>query len=1239
MGVLAGAGGLLGTWTGAGTPGKSFGPDTVKDVAVDNSVLMGDEARGDVYVATASQSEQQQNVVDVFDPATEKVAGEEPLVVAQIKGTCPAVGEVCAEGSVIPFALTGSRKVAVDESNGEVAISDGKVVDLFKATTLNAYEYMGQVTGTPAGSFEGQVGALAIDGSEGDLYVQQEGGGVVDEFTAEGAYLGHIIETPEGGFTALASVAVDEVTHEVYVGDVGPEGGVVDVFAANGFVASVETGAAVAGLDRARLEGVVDPEGTGEATCGFAWGETESLGQFAGCEERVPNGASGVVVHAEIAGGLQPDKTYYYRLQATNVTDGVRNPGEAFQTKAFTTLGVGIREESAADVAATSVTLEATVNPNTPPAAPATSVYFEYGRSSEYETQVPAAPGVSIGSGEEAVEVPAQHVQGLSPGTLYHFRLVALSVVEGKPETFTGPDQTFTTQSAGGFVLADQREWEMVSPAQKRGALIETRLVQGVIQSAAGGEAFTYFTDEPTEAEAAGYSRGVQVLSTRGGAGSSSWQSRDIATPHQQITGAGLNFGEEYRFFSEDLSIGIVHPIGAFTTTLSPEASEQTAYLRSDFTGGNHTMQCVSSCYQPLVTGCPAAPGACPQSVQEHANVPPGTSFGETGACPGPPGNRRLFCGPEFVGATPDGKHIILNSNTALSRTPTEVNGLYEWSQGSLALVSVLPASEAKQPGEAAKGTVNLGYGDGAARHAVSDDGSRVIWEAQPNGKHHLYMRDMATGQTVRLDAVQGGSGSGGLHPRFQVASSDGSKVYFTDTQQLTGDAGAVGETWDLYECEMVEEAGRLACRLSDLTPLVGRRPAAVQGAVVGASEDGSWVYFVADGVLENNGVPVPGALHGSCNEVATATSPGTQCNLYARHDGITRLAARLSGADFPDWAGTAGEELGQLTARVSPDGRWLAFMSQRELTGYDNHDALSGQPDEEAYLYNGENEHLACVSCQPTGARPTGQEYGPPNSGSMPFVGEFNKWESTSWLAADLPAWTRYGGVSAARYQSRYLSNSGRMFFNSDDALVPQDGDGTWDVYEYEPPGTGSCTTASSTYSEHSQGCVNLISSGDSREESAFFDAGENGNDIFFITSEKLSPTDTDTALDIYDAHQCTTTSPCFPPPAEQPPPCATPDSCRQAPTPQPEIFGAPPSATFTAPNQPTTPPPATKPKTAAQIRAAKLAKALKACRKEKSRARRKHCESQAHKHYNPPHKTKHTTKATKTSDKPRSR
>ncbi len=1264
VGVFSETGALLSTWTGKDTPHGSFGPRGVQDVAVDNNVV--DPAAGDLYVASYyEEGGVHEPVVDVFKP---EAGGGEPVSPANVKqltGTCGHIGEVAAGAgvcAVIPFSRP--NRVAVDESDGVLLVADGTVVDVFApGTVFGEYLFEGQITGTsPTEPFTSQIVSLAVDG-EGDVYVLPSNS-VLQEFKLLGAsgeaseFVGHIAGTPAdaspaGPFEQATSVAVDpQAPHDVFAGDVRSQRGVVDVFGPDLPVPSVKTKEPTGvGVRGATLTGTVNPEELGAATCRFVWGTSEAFGNVAPCEPSGPfTGKLPVAVQAKLE-GLEPDTTYYYRLQATSKATGYVNPGEESEDQHFTTLGPAILA-SVTEVASTSVTFDGSVDPR----GGETSAFFQYGRcgatlstcsASGYETSVPAAPGEALGGGPDPVELAPRHVQGLLPGTAYHYRVVASSVIEGKTEEFDGGEASFTTQGSGAFVLPDGRQYEMVSPPQKRGALIETRRVPGMIQAAANGEAFTYFTDEPTEAEAAGYSRGVQVLSTRGGAGSSSWQSRDIATPHQQITGAGANFGEEYRFFSEDLSIGIVHPIGAFTTTISPEASEQTTYLRSDFENGDPEDVCTStaghSCYQPLVTGCPAPPGVCPQSVREHANVPPGTSFGETGACPGPAGNRKLFCGPEFVGASPDAKHFILSSRAALSRTPIEVNGLYEWSQGSLALVSVLPANEAKQPGEAAR-NASLGYAYVAARHAVSDDGSRVIWEAeQISGQAHLYMRDMATGQTVRLDAVQGGSGSGGLHPRFQTAAGDGSKVYFTDTQRLTEHAGAEvgseGEKYDLYECEMVEEAGQLACRLSDLTPLVGEQPAFVQGAVVGSSVDGSWVYFVADGVLENNGVPVPGAVHGSCNQTVTATSPGTQCNLYARHDGITRLVAVISGADFPDWADDAGEQLGRLTARVSPNGRWLAFMSQRELTGYDNHDALSGQPDEEAYLYNGESEHLVCVSCQPTGARPTGQEYSPGGE-NMPLVGEFNKWEGTSWLAADLPAWTIYGFGIDARYQSRYLSNSGRMFFNSRDALVPQDSNGAWDVYEYDPEGVPaesahSCSSASTSGSEvfrparayqvegHSgvepAGCVGLISSGTSSGESAFMDASETGGDVFFVTTSQLVPQDVDNAYDVYDAHECTSESPCFPTPAAQPPECTTADACRAAPQPQPSLYGPPPSATFNGVGNltPEAGKPAAKKQTAAQLRAAKLKQALKQCRKDKKKGRRKSCEKAAHAKY----------------------
>ena len=351
----------------------------------------------------------------------------------------------------------------------------------------------------------------------------------------------------------------------------------------------------------------------------------------------------------------------------------------------------------------------------------------------------------------------------------------------------------------------------------------------------------------------------------------------------------------------------------------------------------------------------------------------------------------------------------------------------------------------------------------------------------------------------------------------------------------------------DLYECEVSEENGNPACHLKDLT--VARNAgehADVRGLLLGESEDMTTVYLVAQGILAENE-----------NDDREKAALGGD-NLYMLHDSggswSTTFVATLSSEDSPEWEGPQQIDPAYVTARLSPKGQYLAFMSSVGLTGYDNVDQNSGAHDEEVYLYESRSGHLACVSCNPTGARPVGVfDTLISGEGAGLVVDRRRVWEG-HWLAASVPGWTAQS-LTSALYQSRYLSDEGRLFFDSADALVPQVTAGTREeevqgskrpvgvenVYEYEPGGVGSCEAGSG-------GCVSLISSGSSSRESAFLEATPNGNDVFFLTASQLAPQDTDTEFDIYDARVCSATSPCLTPPPPPPTPCDTAASCQPA-------------------------------------------------------------------------------------------
>jgi hypothetical protein len=901
-----------------------------------------------------------------------------------------------------------------------------------------------------------------------------------------------------GGGTEPLGMALDEASGELYVAVepaiiksvvLPPPGPLV-----------VEQAALPEPLGRVTFTAKVDPEASStevwfeyEASPGV-WVSTPAQ-RIAGEVGGEPNfNEETVDEHGEpleaTVEGLATGKTYNYRVHAVN-GNGIVEPAGTFTTLP----AASIDSESVRDVTAEGATLEAEVNP----LDSAASYRFEYKPPGTSAFTSTATGHLAAGEGDVAVSA---HISGLAPHTVYTYRLTVENEFAEGSAAIHGRELAFVTEStAAPLRLMDSRGWEMVSPVNKQGASFEAiPLEGGLIEAAADGSAVSYLATAGSETAPAGEPSPawVQILSRHGGGG---WSSRDIASPHEQEWGVEVGHLAEFLAFSNDLSVGLVEPQGG---VLLGGATERTPYLR-----------------RQALCEIPASAGECYLPLLNGENVTSGERWG---------GGRSGLGVVRFAASAPDLSHVVLESGVPLTAGASG-GGTYEWSGGALQLLSVLPGEAALPAGGCPSVSQVL------SRHVISSDGDHVIWEDTCEGEH-LYMREIAGGRTVRLDAPSGGPG-GGLPAVFQDASGDGSRVFFSDGARLTADSHARGGAPDLYVYEANSDTNAQPGVLRDITSAAsGAESADVLGAISGVSADGSVAYVVAGGVLSE-----------AANQNGETAQPG-QPNLYRveRHEGAggdvswtSTFIATLSRDDEPDWF----PQLATMTAGVSANGQWVAFMSDRSLTGYDNRDAVSGRRDEEVFLYDASSHRLTCASCNPSGARPHGVERSSSESNS-PLIDRDMVWRG-QWLAGLIPAWDTTE-LQHGIYQPRYLSDSGRLFFDGIDGLVPQDVNGTSDVYEYEPATVGSCTAGSETYSSAQGGCVSLISSGTSSEESVFLDASESGDDVFFLTPAKLAPQDRDDAYDVYDAHVCGVGWECPPSPSPPSSPCESAGACQGA-------------------------------------------------------------------------------------------
>lgn len=175
-------------------------------------------------------------------------------------------------------------------------------------------------------------------------------------------------------------------------------------------------------------------------------------------------------------------------------------------------------------------------------------------------------------------------------------------------------------------------------------------------------------------------------------------------------------------------------------------------------------------------------------------------------------------------------------------------------------------------------------------------------------------------------------------------------------------------------------------------------------------------------------------------------------------------------------------------TSRVSADGLHAAFTSTAALTGADNLDLESGEPAAEVFLYDAEpggSGELACVSCNPSGVRPSAQR----------FV--------TVRTAARIPGW------SEQLRPTRALSDDGdRLFFESFEQLVLRDTNRSRDVYQWERAADEQqCIQqqGGELFVAESGGCLSLVSSGTGSEDTAFIDASSTGSDVLIGTNASL--------------------------------------------------------------------------------------------------------------------------------------
>ncbi len=794
-----------------------------------------------------------------------------------------------------------------------------------------------------------------------------------------------------------------------------------------------------------------------------------------GADAGIPHGPTKVSLPVA---GLEPDAEYNVSIVASNSLGTSVGATKSFKTPPappeFRNVATAEVHTDVATVAAEIYPGESNATNFNEPGAKHTEYYFEYGPSNCATSKCLSTPKVTMGRGTTFESVTGD-LENLTPGTTYHWRAAAVNTNSATP-TF-GPDETFTTFP---YVELGHDSCPNAHQRQQTGAagLLDCRAYERVSSPNAGGydvesdlvSGQTPFGGFP---EAEGPSRVLYAVHD-GGISGTGHPTNDGPDPYV-ATRTANGWTTEY--------VGIPSNIDPASDPFSSTLAEATPNLETFAFSGEHL--CAPCFSEGIQTGIPLhlPNGSLVQGMAGSIN-------------PGPEAKPDGHIAKYF---SANGSHFIFGSSSQFEPDANKDGdvSIYDrdLTSGQTHVVSKTPSGENLPCLQGAGNCHSPADPNGIAELDISRDGSRIIVaqkvseDADHNVYYHPYMDIGDSSKTIDLAP---GSTSGVL---YDGMSEDGSKVFFTTKDKLL--AADTDESADLYGAEVSPE-GKLNLQLlstgaegtgnSNSCDPVSNEAGAHWNSLEATPNCGILAIGGGGGLATGDGT-----VYFLSPELLDGPSNGTenQPNLYVVRPGkAPQFVATLAPND-PAVVDGVKEAGTRHTAdfQVTPNGEYAVFGTTQQLSEYDN----TGHS--EIYRYGALNGKLDCVSCKSTGVAPDG------------------------------PATLASNGLS--------LTNDGRVFFNSDDALVLRDTDHRQDVYEWE------------------DGTVQLISSGASAFDSSLLSVTASGADVYFFTRDSLAPQDqSGPEVKIYDAREFGGFA--YTPPAV---PCQASDECHGPGTPAPPL------------------------------------------------------------------------------------